>query len=66
VSGRRGTRGTFEVGEGRHAALVLADAGTDMWILRAWFLSRPDVGTRFSFNGIEWTIVWRCEKGFGA
>ena len=50
----------------RSTALVLADAGSDMWIVRARFPEPPDVGSRFTFQEIEWRLVWRCERGFGA
>jgi hypothetical protein len=57
---------TPQIGNGHHDALVLADAGDDLWLVRAKFDSPPDIGTHFSFQGIEWLIAWSCEQGFGA
>ncbi len=51
---------------GRYEALVLADAGSDMWLLRARFVDPPDLGSRFEFLDLEWQLVWRCDQGFGA
>lgn len=57
---------TPRIGRGPHSALVLADAGSDMWLVRANFDNPPRVGTAFSFNGQEWKIAWQSERGFGA
>ena len=53
-------------GSGRYTALVLADAGSDMWLVRARFTEPPDVGSRFTFKDREWRLIWRCAQGFGA
>ena len=57
---------TPRVGSGRYTALVLADARSDMWLVRARFPEPPEVGSRFTFNDREWRLIWRCAQGFGA
>ncbi len=57
---------TPKIGDGSFHALVLADAGSDMWFVRARFQQPPEVGTQFSFQGIDWQIAWSCDKGYGA
>jgi hypothetical protein len=60
------TSTTPEIGSGVHDALVLADSGSDMWLVRARFDEEPTIGTDFLFNGVAWRITWSCGEGFGA
>ena len=55
-----------EIGHGAHDVLVLADAGSEIWLVRARFDEPPDIGTDFLFNGLAWRITWCCGDGFGA
>jgi hypothetical protein len=57
---------TDRVGQGRHQTLVLAEAGDDMWLVKAKFDDRPSVGTRFTFLDSEWEIAWTRPEGCGA
>jgi hypothetical protein len=60
------TTTTPEIGCGSYNTLVLADAGSDLWLVRARFNTPPEIGTQFSFQGIDWQIDWSCETGYGA
>jgi hypothetical protein len=46
----------LDAGSGHWSALVLADAGTDMWLVRVRFPEPPRRGLVFWFRELQWQV----------
>jgi urease beta subunit len=52
-------------GRGRHAAVVVADAGDEAWVVMVLGDSPLAVGSRFDFQGESWEITHDRGTGRG-
>jgi hypothetical protein len=47
----------YRIGDGEHAAPVIADRGDQAWVVTVHSQEPLTVGSRFEFGGLTWEIV---------